>query len=186
MAKRNSFILLTDLSVAESLRRLHDTTDIAQRTMFSLSGYKGSMPVLSQFDGDRFTLWKRKYYRNDFSPYLYGSLKPEGRGSRIDAQFDMQRFVKVFMRIWLVFVALLSLPWLLPAMSGGWNADDLWALKILGAMLVFGFLLPKVGQLLGKGQERYLREFLESTLAARPSDTELPDSPRAIENKPLG
>jgi hypothetical protein len=186
MAKRNAIAWRTDLSVEECLRRLREGTDIGVRTIFPFSGYKGKKPVLSKFDGDQFTLWKRKYYRNDFVPYFYGALTPEAAGTRIEGRFDMNKFTKIFMRVWLAFVALTGLPVVYSALSNGRNADALFGAEVAGGMLAFGFLMPKFGQLIGKGQERYLREFLETTLAARADGRGLPLSVRKIENKPLG
>ena len=186
MAKRNAIAWRTDFSVEECLRHLREGTDPGLRTVFSFSGYKGKKPVLSRFDGDQFTLWKRKYYRNDFAPYFYGALTSETAGTRIEGRFDMNKFTKIFMRLWLALTALMGLPAVYSALSSGRNADALFCAEIFGGMLAFGFLLPKFGQLIGKGQERYLREFLETTLAARTDDSGLPLSVRKIENKPLG
>ena len=81
-----------------------ESTDPGQRTLFSLSGYKGSKPLLVKFEGNQFKLWKRRYYRNDFSPYFYGTLSPENQGTRIQGYFDIDRWMKIFMRIWLAGV----------------------------------------------------------------------------------
>jgi hypothetical protein len=57
---------------------------------------------------------------------------------------------------------------------------------VLAGMFLFGLVLPKFGQWIGRSEERDLRELLETTLAARVDDSGLPLSVRKIENKPLG
>jgi hypothetical protein len=65
--------------------------------------------------------------------------------------------------------------------------DNAWDEElVLAGMFLFGLLLPKFGQWIGRSEERDLQKLLETTLAARVDDSGLPLSVRKIENKPLG
>src|SRR5579863_8857441 len=103
MRTKLDVLLLTDLNPQECLRRLQEASDPGKRTLFSLSGYKGSKPVLAKIEGSEIKLWKRRYYRNDFAPYFFGTLSPAERSTRIEGHFDMDRWVRIFMTIWLGF-----------------------------------------------------------------------------------
>jgi hypothetical protein len=186
MASRNSIALRTELNADECLRRLQEGTDLGVRTIASFSGYKGKKPVLSRFDGHRFRLWKRRYYRNDFAPIIFGEVHPEGRGSRIEGRFGIQGFVRILHAAWLGFVGLLGLTMVSSALSRGRTGDVGSAITILGGLFFFGLLMPKAGRFIGRGEERNLREFLEETLAARTVDPGSLDSSPVIENRPLG
>lgn len=185
MAKRNTVALRTDLSVEECLRRLSEASDIGERTIFSFSGYKGSKPVLSKFNGNKFKLWKRRYYNNSFAPFFFGNLSREERGTRVEGRFGMDPYVKGFMIVWLSLAIVISLPILFSTLAHPIHGDDWAGVLIPVGMVCFGILLPKFGQLIGKGEERYLRELLETTLAARIDESGLALSTPVIENKPL-
>jgi hypothetical protein len=180
MTKRNGIALRTDLSVEECLRRLREASDLGERTMFSFSGYKGSKRVLSKFKGNEFKLWKRRYYRNSFAPFFFGTLSPEERGTHLEGRFGMDPLAKIFVFAWVSLLVLGSLREWREALAGQWHD----ALVIIGMML-FGVLLPQTGKLIGRGEEKYLRQFVETTLAARTDDSGLVLSPRTIENTPL-
>jgi hypothetical protein len=185
MGKSKTIMLRTSLSVEDCLRRLVSGTDIAKRTIFSLSGYKGSNPVLATFDGNRFRLRKRRYYRNDFAPIFFGTLSAEGQGTQVEGHFDMDPWVKIFMGVWLGFVILMGIPILISTLSGNIEGDARVGLIVPPAMILFGLLLPKFGRLIGRGEENFLREFLKNTLAAKEESSDFVISQRSIENKPL-
>ena len=185
MGKPETIAWRTDLSVDDCLRRLREETDIGKRTIFALSGYKGSKPVLSRFDGNRFKLWKRRYYHNSFAPFFFGTLSKVDRSTCIQGHFGMDSWVKVFMSIWLGLVTIVWVSLLIAIPRGQASGDPMVGILVPPGMIFFGLLLPKVGQLIGRGEEHYLREFLQSTLAARPDETGFSLSAEAIENKPL-
>jgi hypothetical protein len=178
--------LRTDLGLEDCQRRLQEATDAAKRTVFSFSGYKGSRPVLSNLDGSKFKIWKRRYYRNSFAPFFFGTLSQENGGTRVEGRFDMDPFVKGFMIFWLAIVGFSGIAEVFSALSHGHSSDARTQVLLIGGMFLFGLILPRFGQFIGKSEERFLRDFLESTLAARTVDLELEPSNRTISNKPLG
>jgi hypothetical protein len=161
---------LTPIAVSDALRR---SVDEERRTLFSLSGYRGSLPVLGEVTESTFRLQKRRFWRNDFAPHLFGQFQPEAGGSRIEAHFDVSRWTRNFMRFWLVGVALLGGPifvlCLIDLTTGSHHTtgDARVGLIVPLALVLWGFLLPKIGRLLGRGEERFLLEFVQQTLAAR-------------------
>jgi len=185
MPKAEEIVVQSSLGTDECLKRIQDSTDPGKRTLFSLSGYAGSKPLLVKFEGDRFKLWKRRYYRNDFSPYFYGSFSPDNQGTRIEGHFDMDRWVKIFMRIWLGFIAVTALPVAFVSLNHP-NRGNAWVgIAIPLGLLAFGILLPKFGSRLGRNEEKYIREFLQTTLLAQPTENQFTVSQRVIENRPL-
>jgi hypothetical protein len=161
---------LTPVAVGEALRR---STDEEHRTLFSLSGYRGSRPVLGEVTGNTFRLQKRRYWRNDFAPHLYGQFRSEAGGSRIEAEFDLSRWVKSFMRIWLAGAVVLGVPmFMLSALdfltgSHHTTGDNRLGLIVPPALVLWGFLLPRIGRFFAQGDERFLLEFLSQSVAAR-------------------
>jgi hypothetical protein len=156
--------------VADTLRRSIDEERI---TLFSLSGYKGSRPVLGKVDESTFRLQKRRYYHNSFAPIFYGRFEPETGGTRIEGYFDMAQWVKYFMWFWLAMVILIGgqifLASLKDIVTGSHyiHGDKRIGILIPPFMILFGVLLPKVGELLARGEKTFILEHLQQTLVAR-------------------
>jgi|HubBroStandDraft_2_1064218.scaffolds.fasta_scaffold79382_2 hypothetical protein len=170
---RKVFVLHSALApnaVADALRR---SIDEPRWTLFSLSGYKGKLPLLGEVRETTFEVQKRKYYRNDFAGRFYGRFAPELGGTRIEGYFDYPRWARYFMRIWLAFAVLVGTPLFVGALSdviagSNYVSGDKWVgLLVPPALVLFGTVLPKVGRLLGKSNERFMLEHIQNTLAAR-------------------
>jgi len=185
LGKSDVVELRTDLSPDECLRRLREAADPPQFGPFSLSGYKGSKPVIAKLTGTKIKLWKRRYYKNSFAPFFFGALVPQGAGTRIEGHFGMDPFVKVFLAFWLGAVFLGAVAALTARFSQGIPSGDLAAIVIPFAMILFGLALPRFGQWLGRSEKKDLLEFLQTALATQPIEAEFTLSGRAIENKPL-
>ena len=172
MQFRHFTTLRTDLDAEECRRRLIESTDSERRTIFSLSGYRGSKSVIGWIEGYQFYLHKRRYWHNDFAPQFYGNFLPQARGTLIEGYFDIPRWTTMFMRIWLAVVLLLGIPIfavsLLDLINGhSYGEGDLRiGLVVPPSMALFGILLPKFGLWLGRHEERFILEFLQSTLVA--------------------
>jgi hypothetical protein len=161
---------LTPDAMKDVLRR---TIDKEQRTLFSFSGYRGDRPLLGEVSEDSFRLRKRRYSRNDFAGQLYARFEPEPGGTRIEGYFDVPRWAKYFMRIWLACAVLIAAPIFVMTMidlrtGTHYMTGDLRVGLVVPPVLVLcGIVLPKFGRLLGKGDERFILEFVQNTLAAR-------------------
>jgi hypothetical protein len=161
---------LAPTAVADALRR---SIDEEHWTLFSLSGYQGSRPLLGEVGENTFRLQKRNYYRNDFAGQFYGRFAPEPGGTRIEGYFDAPRWARYFMRIWLAFAALVGTPIFVRTMIdvvGGSHhmSGDQWVgLVEPPGLVLFGIALQKFGRLLGKSNERFILEHVVKTVAAR-------------------
>ena len=185
MAKPEKLVLHADIAPDECIRRIKASTDPGNRTIFSLSGYKGSKPLLVKFKGNKFVLWKRRYYRNDFAPYFFGTLLPDNKGSCLEGHFDMNRWVKMFMRIWIAFAVVFTIPIFFATLTQSTRGNAWVGFIVPIGLVIFGILLPKFGRWLGRGEEKFMTEFLETTLAAQPVESQVTVSQRVIENTPL-
>ena len=161
------------LAPAALAQALYRSIDEERRTLFSLSGYKGSLPILGEVTEATFRLQRRRFWRNDFAPQLYGKFQTETGGSRIEACFDMSPWVKMFMRIWMIGVAVIGAPiFVLSALdlitgSHYISGDRYVGLIVPPAMITWGLLLPRIGRLFGQADERFLLDFIQQTLAAQ-------------------
>jgi hypothetical protein len=157
-------------AVADALRR---SIDEERRTIFSLTGYYGSSPVLGVVTENTFRLRRRRYWRNDFAPCFYGQFYSETGGSRIEARFDLSPWTRNFMRLWLAGVTILGAPifvtCLIDLTTGNHyiSGDAVVGLIVPPAMILWGFVLPKIGRLFGLGDEQALSDFVQEILAAR-------------------
>jgi len=154
-------ILHTRLPIEECKARLAAAIDI-ERLAFSWSGFGGSKPFLGQFREDRFRLQKRRYYRNNFSTYFYGRFVPEG-GTRIEGEFKMHPFSRVFMIIWFSFLAVFFVIASIPFARGRQDADVSFLIAPIG-LAVFGIAMVKFGRWLCRGEEKAIVGLLEDTL----------------------
>jgi len=164
--------LHTGLSIEECQRRLIEGVDFPRRTLASFSGYRGSKPVLGRIEGHGIELSKRKYYHNASAPVFFGSLSPQPRGTRIEGHFDSPRWIRIFWRFWCASVFLIVLPVFffvtrdilrgrMPLNESAWVG-----LLVPPFMLAIGGLMPKFGRWLGRNEEKFLLEFVKTTLAA--------------------
>jgi hypothetical protein len=170
---RTVFVLHSALApnaVADALRR---SIDEQRWTPFSLSGYKGRLPLLGEVGESRFRVQKRKYYRNDFAGQFYARFAAEPSGTRIEGYFDYPRWARYFMRFWLAFAVLAGTPIFVGTLSDVVtgsryvSGDKGVGLIVPPVLVLFGTVLPKVGRLLGKSDEQFMLEHIQNTLAAR-------------------
>jgi len=178
MEKRLDVVLHSDYPPEACFARLADEVDIDDWTVFSLSGYKGSGPILGRLAGNEFRLHKRRPYHNSFGPLLLGRVMAEGTGSRIEGYVSVWPSARLFIRIWFAVVALIGVPAFLVsiqrAISDEFSGDWWVGLVVPPGMLLWGLLVRWLGAAIGAPEKDYLREFLEQALLARP----IPGSPR--------
>jgi hypothetical protein len=157
---------LAPVALLDALRR---SIDEERSTLFSLSGFRGSQPILGEVMDSSFRLQQRRYWRNDFGPNFYAQVQPEPGGSRIEGHFAVSRRVKLTMRLWLILAIALGAPLFVSAVRElvRGASGNVWIGALPPALIIWGFVLPKLGRLLGRGEERFLLEFVQHTLAAR-------------------
>jgi hypothetical protein len=159
---RTVFVLhsaLTPNGVAEALGR---SIDHEHWTPFSLSGDRGTRPLLGEVGENTFRVQKRRYTRNDFAGHFYARLAPEPGGTKIQGYFDAPRWSSYFMRIWLGFAVLVGTPifagTVIDVATGSHftNGDNWVGLVVPPGLVLFGIVLPKVGRLFGKSDRRFI------------------------------
>lgn len=91
-----------------------------------------------------FKIWRSRDYAqssNTFAPILYGAIRPCPKGSRIDAYFQLNPVMRLFLTVWFLGTTTLAL---LSLMSGLWRANpDSSALDALPYLLPAA--LPFIG-----------------------------------------
>jgi len=144
--------------------------------MLSTSRYQGSAPVIGWMDGYQFYLHKRRTWRNDFAPQCYGNFVTQDKGTRIECYFDLQRWAKVFMNVWLTMAIVFGVPvfafsiWDL-LKTGRYNdGGEYLGMVVPVGLISFGIYLPKFGLLLGNSEEGFILEFLVRALEAKKCD----------------
>jgi hypothetical protein len=162
-------------AVVATLRR---EVDEEHWSLLSFSGWTGSKAIVGKVDGKRFRLRKRRTVQNDFAHRFYGCVQPEGDGSRIEGYFDFPRWIRYFMRGWLVLAVVIAVPIFaltLSDITSGTHlmgSGSLWVgLVVPPVLLLYALLLPAFGRWLGRGGERFILEFMETTLAATVSSS---------------
>jgi hypothetical protein len=162
-APATPIILRSDFSPDECERRLRGSIDIEQPTMFGFSGYRGSKPFLGGVDGKTFHVLQRVYSsRNSFPAVLTGELQPQGVGTRVKGQFDLELNSKIaiclfdvvglFILVLIVAVSHASHPVLVPVFVCGF-----------GGLIVFS---PRIFRAQVRDQEKAIADFLRDTLVA--------------------
>ncbi|MGH9513665.1 MAG: hypothetical protein ACRD2U_16165 [Terriglobales bacterium] len=171
--RRPTVLLHSALAPSTVMDALRRSIDPEQRTLFSLSGYKGERPVLGEVGKTTFRLQKRRYGRNDFAGEFYGTIEAQTGGSRIQGYFDASRWARYFMRFWLAFAVLCGTPifvlTLLDVLTGSHHTTgDTWVgLAVPPALVLFGTVLPKMGWAFGRSDRKFMLEFVQQTAAAR-------------------
>ena len=170
---RTVYVLHSAISPQAVAEVLNRSIDEEQWTLFSLSGYSGSRPILGKVRGNTFRLRKRRYSRNDFAGNFHGRFEPEQGGTRIEGYFDMPRWAKYFMRIWLAGAVLFGTPIFVATLldlvtHSDYMTGDKWiGLLVPPALILYGTVFPKLGRVFGKGDEQFILQHMQNTLAAR-------------------
>jgi hypothetical protein len=188
MERPDTIYLRSDFDVEECLRRLREATDPPKWEFFFPFGYGGSKPHFGKFRKNQVKIWRRREARNDFAPCFQGKISPEGSGARLVGRFGMDRSVRLAMAFSLTFavaVALVTLPSLVEHLSHARQGDlSVFDFIPLG-LVISGILIMRYGRQIGKKDESFLLEFLQTTLQARREDSRFLSLNRTTENKPL-
>lgn len=166
--------VLTPDFFADALRR---SIDPEHWTLFSLSGYKGDRPMLGEVHANSFRLQKRRYNRNDFAGHLYGRFEPEPGGTRIEGYFAAPRWARYFMRGWVAFAVLCGVPIFIGAIRDllrqRQSDSGIWVGLLVPPLLIFfGTAWPRFLRRFGRGDRRFMVEFVQQVGAARVDDLE--------------
>jgi hypothetical protein len=166
------------LSSGAFTEALRGAVDPERWTLFSLSGYEGTRPILGEVQSNTFRLQKRRISRNDFAGHFYGQVEPEIGGTRIEGYFAAPRWARYFMRLWVALAVISGVPIFIGAirdlLSGSHDmSGDLWVGLVVPPFLIFvGTVLPRLTQRFGRADRRMMVEFVQRVGAARIDDIE--------------
>lgn len=173
--KRHPFVLQSPLAQEEAIRRLRAAIQESGMGMFRVGDW-GSAQFYGEIDDNKIELRKRRsfFFRNDFAPHLFAELIPIAGGTKIEGHFDVSSWVSGFMKVWMVFVAVVGgivfVSCLTDILSGHRfderGGDAMVGIIVPPAMLLFGLLLTRIGYYFSFWQENELLEFLKATLTA--------------------
>jgi hypothetical protein len=168
-------ILHSDYSPDTCVAKLSEQIDSDKRSLFSLSGYKGSKPIVGRIGGNEFRLQKRRYWHNSFGPVLFGRVTSHGRGSLVEGYWGMARWTRMFMRVWIIFAIVVGTPILFDSLkcmgSAGCKVRGDWwiGVAVPPALVLWGLLLPRLGAVLSFHERKHVVQLLEQSLVAGPT-----------------
>lgn len=156
--------------VRDALRRTVETGELLP---FSRAGYRADGPLTGRIEDNTFWLRKRIRGRSSYPRQFNATFLPGPGGTRIEGRFNLPTGTKWFNRIWLGFVVLFGVPLFLQTLLGVMEGTiplkgGAWAgLLLPPALLLYGILLPRLGNRLSAKDEEVILEFLEKKLHAR-------------------
>lgn len=178
--KKHPFVLESAFPTDECVRRLR--ANVAEKGMGGFSfGDFDSKDFYGKIVGNKVELRKRKsfFWRNDFAPHMFISLFPAANGTRMRGYFGVASMVSAFLLLWMSFAGIIGgiifVNSIGTVLHGGFagNDDQLVGLIVPPAMLIFGFLLPRVGYYFSYWHERELMEFVKETLVATEASNDI-------------
>ena len=163
-SKVEQFELNLRLDANEALNRIIRASD-EQRWGLSFSGYQGTKPFLYRFDGNTLMIQKRRYYRNDFHPYLYAQVEPTSFGSKLTGHFAMKKLMRGFMLLWLGvvgFVGIIAAMSIVRTVGIGQEPKGEFVTPLIPVwMFVFGCLLVLIGGWFSRKEKQEIAEWLQ-------------------------
>ncbi|HET7105538.1 MAG TPA: hypothetical protein VFI38_01935 [Candidatus Acidoferrum sp.] len=156
------------------LAKLAEQIDVDHFTLLSFSGYKGNKPILGRVAGNEFRLHKRRYWHNSFGPVLFGRVLPDFKGTTVEAYWDIWKWPRVFMRVWLGFAVASGIPIFLVSARDALRERSLvsnnnWlGLAVPLIFVLFGLLFPRIGAALSFHERKHIIKLLEGALMAGP------------------
>lgn len=161
MLARTPVEMVSRLDRADVLRRLQAGVD----SEWTFGGGKG---VVGRVGDDGFRLRLRLGYRNSFQTFMFGTLRADGRGTRIAARTGVHPFTAVFMTLWLSVVAVAATIGVAGLFQPQPDAASQGLILLVPvAMFAFGIALVGIGRWVARNERARLIAFLENTAEAK-------------------
>ena len=134
---------------------------------------KAKISLRLEADRNSFKLLRSRSGRSDFPCQFYGHIEAAPGGTRIEGHFDFPEWTIWFLRIWLGFLVLIALAICLGTLNYAVKQHDflnisIWAGLLIPLVLVlWGLMVPKIARMLSRGDEQFILQFIQDTLAAR-------------------
>ena len=184
--QKHPFTLESVFSTDECVRRLRATVAEKGIGFFSFGDFD-SRDFYGKIVGNKIELRKPKsfFWRNDFAPHMFISLFPAANGTRVKGYFGVASRVSAFLLFWMSFAGIIGgiifVNSIGTVLHEGFAGDDdqMVGLIVPPAMLIFGFLLPRLCYYFSYWHERELMGFVRETLLAKEAnnDTQLDGTP---------
>jgi len=172
MSKTWDVVLHADYSPNPCAAKLSEQIDIDRRTLFALSGYKGSKPIVGCVAGNEFRLHRRRYWHTSFGPVVFGRISSEGRGSLVEALWDMARWPRTLLRGMMIVSIVVGIPAsygpLKCALEASCSLADHWWIGpfVPVFMLIWCWSMPRRGGALSFHERKPIEDLLKKALVA--------------------
>jgi hypothetical protein len=110
---RETWEFTTGESAEELLLRLSEEVHAGFVVFSPRRRFRGTL------DDATFTLMRNLTYRNSWAPVLCGQFLPQAQGTTVLATLRLNRFVMIFMAVWLAVPAALFIAFTMAAFAGG-------------------------------------------------------------------
>ena len=158
--------LRSTLPPEDLLRRIRSGCDEERFSLWSMSGHAGERTIIGKFDGDRFRLQMRRFYRNSFAPFFYGEVRAIDSGSELSGDFKLHPFVRIFFGIWMTGATLGAMAISVAGLTEG-HAERVGPFIALPfALPLFGFGMLRFGRWLARNEAPSIVRFLERCAAS--------------------
>jgi hypothetical protein len=164
--------MVSPLSPQECATRLRGEIDIEHPRLFSWTGLFGSKPIVGRVTESELRLRQRRVGRNSFQRVFVGRIETDNGGSIIAGEFGIDPVVRSLMTIWFWGVLIIGGTLFLAALGSTLSGsrafgDGTWMGLIIPAILiVWGLILPRMGQRMAKEEPKFITDFLARTLGA--------------------
>jgi hypothetical protein len=139
--------------------------------------FAGENPFLVRRTGMRFRVQKRRFYRNNVHPFLFGLVEPTFSGSRITGYFAMSWGMRVLQTFWFAVTLPLGLYSAVPGISD-YSRECPWLDRLDPWFMFFlGYFIFEAGLYASSNERPEIREWLYGAFA----DVEIsPDQQRQM------
>jgi hypothetical protein len=165
----------TKLDIEECKKRINE---VVKKNRFSICEIKGKV----NFKKDTFYLVKpREFFNNSFARIFCVKMLKKEHGTIIQGSFSINIFTKIFMTMYFVFLFSVDALALSICFSGTfWGMsygegilNQIVALVAPVIMIMFGIFIVKYGVWFGKDEEKYVLEFIKTTLDLKEIETQI-------------
>jgi hypothetical protein len=132
----------TRLKEDEVIKRLSDFIEPPKTNRFGTLGVGSVRPYEGKIDGEEFTIRRIVEHRNSFLPKINGTIEKDYVGTIVRVKMRIDRFVVVFMVVWLGGVGVALTSFVTDAID---NAEFNPSVFVLSGMFLFGCVLALGG-----------------------------------------
>ncbi|MBO0350408.1 hypothetical protein J0895_15145 [Phormidium pseudopriestleyi FRX01] len=157
MFPKQKFTITTYLSPDDVQKKLIEVVE-PPPTRIQFQWKRSDKLYRGQIGEHSFKIARIIYYRNSFLPQIEGRINAHGRGSQIEIEMKLHRFVLIFICVWLSMVG----QFVLMALMVLFQEEFEPAFLVPVGMFIFGLALPWIGFIPeAKGSKKFLLELFQ-------------------------